>query len=642
MGDNKLCLYTKEVFNFDNVKVKNFITELAENLSKSGFDVTVICRGEKVSNKNGIKIIPLDDAENILNGCNFNYFISDNEFGKIKYINSDFKLLLSGGDNVNDDGYFDAVTYYSEFQRDYLLKGYNYDKKNVLPFYVDVEYYKENLTSIVKKNKMVWDSPDVFSLDLLVYNVLPLIRQEIKDFVIEIVYFDGLECSKYENIDGVLIIDNNNFEEIALRKKESKIWIHVNTGVFTGENTLVDGLYKSAVENLVSNNVIIAPSFHGLSEILQDCSVFVGDNLFDEKTESLTTQKSLDELFVALSTKAIEVLSNKGVYSSVIENYNSKYEPNSIHQVISYITGLLNKDYSRFFCNDFILNKIKRRLVFHFWIPVIKTQFYHDINNIHLECLKRFIDRFNESVFVLACDDIKDDYIDFIKEKIYEMKPKGDLYIKVIENNVLLREAITFNDEIMHKLDKLDGVTFFAHNKGTSRYGSLYNKFIGGWFEPLLFWITSMYYVSLNDIIEVVRRLNKMKTYVLGPMLVYNSNESYDFYGIKWFYSGSFQWIQTQRLYGLLGGTKIDYDPSDAETFIPSKIPFNDLFISSMNGYYMFDFSLMCNDFLLNNDLFYEILKSSVPVEKFDEYMDFHYNLESIKNIKNKYRNVLN
>lgn len=60
-----------------------------------------------------------------------------------------------------------------------------------------------------------------------------------------------------------------------------------------------------------------------------------------------------------------------------------------------------------------------------------------------------------------------------------------------------------------------------------------------------------------------------------GTMLYFNPDDSVFLNKHQWAYLGSFQWINTKKLYEYIGKNKITYDTSDAETFIPNNVPFN-------------------------------------------------------------------
>ena len=152
----------------------------------------------------------------------------------------------------------------------------------------------------------------------------------------------------------------------------------------------------------------------------------------------------------------------------------------------------------------------EKRMVFHFYI----TEGWENsiTNKIHLECLKRYSHVFDEVIFVITLDDTSNyGLIRSLEMALLNLGLTPRITFR-IENNTYLRDSKTFYDFIASKLGDYNGLTFFAHNKGTSNL-STYNV------EQMLWWITSMYFLSLEYIDEVVTSLTEGRELSYGSLL---------------------------------------------------------------------------------------------------------------------------
>ena len=119
-------------------------------------------------------------------------------------------------------------------------------------------------------------------------------------------------------------------------------------------------------------------------------------------------------------------------------------------------------------------------------------------NIMHLLCLQQYVRIFDEAIFVISLDDIKN--FKLIKEAlmwIMKLGFNGKMTIKTQENTGLY-EVETFKNEFLNNYEKLDGMVFFAHNKGTT------NIMKDGEFNiNVARWICGMYFYNLQFINEV-------------------------------------------------------------------------------------------------------------------------------------------
>lgn len=226
---------------------------------------------------------------------------------------------------------------------------------------------------------------------------------------------------------------------------------------------------------------------------------------------------------------------------------------------------------------------IQFNLVAHFYIKKEWGKELPYIYKLHFECLNRYKDVFTNSIFVLAVDkDCPEDIIDFYKKKIINLGLKGDIAIKVKENTAY-REGKTFKEEIVDKLGELDGLTFFIHGKGITNFDR--SDVIE---DSVIEWVICSYYQMFSNINQVVRMLIAGNTGVCyGPYLF-----KHDFCLTinNWYYSGSFQCINTKKLQNYMFRKNVRIpelcDRAYAEAFLGDVVEFNPFFVRSYKGRY--------------------------------------------------------
>jgi hypothetical protein len=152
-------------------------------------------------------------------------------------------------------------------------------------------------------------------------------------------------------------------------------------------------------------------------------------------------------------------------------------------------------------------------------------------------------------IFFVSTNNISD------KEAIYEFE---DYILQMrlcpnikfmVKKNHIFREAQNFYDEIALKLKDLDGLTFFAHNKGITNYDSPY--YVS---EDVEKWVTSMYYGCLERPSEMEYGLTDARKLAYGTLLDvitdgFTDDKLFDdsmglWLGKKrYFYMGTFFWM---------------------------------------------------------------------------------------------------
>ena len=207
-------------------------------------------------------------------------------------------------------------------------------------------------------------------------------------------------------------------------------------------------------------------------------------------------------------------------------------------------------------------DRIPIRLVYHLYVPNGEFGSFMDV---HWNCLRYYSHLFTESIFVLCMENPEDfDRIKSIEKHIIGLGFNNVIF-KVIKNSQY-REGLTLKNEVVDKMNDIDGLTFFAHSKGDSNLMSDNSDNLG-------YWISSMYYYNL-EFLDIVKYKLIEGFYLASGFLVFvNKNILNNKFG--YCFSGSFFWMNTQRLYDyikLYGNGDTDYlkifDRVYAENFI--------------------------------------------------------------------------
>lgn len=259
------------------------------------------------------------------------------------------------------------------------------------------------------------------------------------------------------------------------------------------------------------------------------------------------------------------------------------------------------------------------RLVYHMYVK----SFDDAVSKIHFYCLGKYINVFNEALFIISLDDVDDtDLISAIETRITSLGFKGSLRFKIIKNDPYKREAETFYYEIVEKLNDLDGITFFAHSKGYSNKVS----------ANLCKWIAAMYFFGLDDLI-----INQVKDHLLEkPSYMFDGfNPVFDdknfehhplWYGktlYNWTYHGSFYWMNTQKIAKHLNSKSLQIpkltDRYYAENFPGNVCPFDTQCVGFTTDYYGRYFPYWYD----NADYYIKMLcgyKDSIKLKSFNEF----------------------
>lgn len=251
---------------------------------------------------------------------------------------------------------------------------------------------------------------------------------------------------------------------------------------------------------------------------------------------------------------------------------------------------------------------MKKKLVFAFYLG---KNFKDEIIEIHLKCIERFSNVFDEAEIAFIVDDgyNRADLL-YAQERLINAFLGKKITFSFFENGPY-RESIVFKELIADRLSSED-LVFFAHSKGMSNVEK-YDR------EQIYVWVSAMYYYSLNFMDEVDRNLLNEKYYSYGPFLTKNNEpEKCNKYG--WYYIGTFFWINCKKLWQYMQNNEIPLpkmgDRFYDEEFLGNIIPTWPLvFTSSHETRYLID----CKDYYHNAKEYLMFLHNS-DIEGFKEF----------------------
>lgn len=229
-----------------------------------------------------------------------------------------------------------------------------------------------------------------------------------------------------------------------------------------------------------------------------------------------------------------------------------------------------------------------KRLLFHFFAFRGMEDFisYH----IHMKCLEHYCHVFNEAIFVICVNDTNDtELIHSVESSLMNMGYDKNVKF-IVKENTPFQESDTFYNELALKLGDYDGLTFFGHTKGFGNEMEARSKSSKITMEDMeksiFYWIVGLYYFCLSNIEEIENYLyHTAEPTSYGAFKTKRDDIDTKY---KWIYSGTFMWLNTQKLKHIiyLGKEKLPpfYNRYYSEQFCSEVIPFNDS-RSFMNAY---------------------------------------------------------
>lgn len=226
---------------------------------------------------------------------------------------------------------------------------------------------------------------------------------------------------------------------------------------------------------------------------------------------------------------------------------------------------------------------MKKRLVFAYYSN--KELDFHIVDNIHFSIMRSYKHKFDERIVCILTDDVDDvQYIEKIKEHIQNNVFDGvDVKFIVMKNESAKREGKAFKEIIYDHLDDLDGLTMFAHTKGKTSYKVMPDQSDLNIYKWIVYcWIGCIRWFDEDE--QMIDNNGKWLSY--GSVYMYDPRLSMmNHIRNNWCYSGSFQWLNCNKISKYIKYNNIDmsiYDEANtatchikqiAENFIGNVIP---------------------------------------------------------------------
>ena len=264
---------------------------------------------------------------------------------------------------------------------------------------------------------------------------------------------------------------------------------------------------------------------------------------------------------------------------------------------------------------------VKLKFIYYLWVPV---NGFSKMMDIHWNCLEQYSHVFDETLFLVACDDKKNENVFFAIDKIKSLGFKN-LEIKIVEN-LPSRESFYVKREIFDHLDNFDGLTFFAHTKGVSEYDSQFSL------NNISAWISSLYFFNLSFIDDVKDKLINEKYLSYGT---FGQDGDFITTKYKWIYSGTFFWINGTKLKKFIDENNIKiptlYDWTTNIIFKDTPKMYSENILSSI---YDLDYAYF-KQTDLHQISYYNILEAIEKLynkDELEQFYDFYHNI-ALRNV---------
>ena len=197
----------------------------------------------------------------------------------------------------------------------------------------------------------------------------------------------------------------------------------------------------------------------------------------------------------------------------------------------------------------------KYRLIYNMFIIDNYDQSEHNdvmkIYNMHYMMLSNYSKIMDEMIFIITHNNLSNDILNKVKVRLLiECQSCKSITFIVEKNMPQYREGIIFKKYIIDKLNDYDGLTFWGHSKGVTNQSNINNLY------NTLLWIYVMYYNNITWLYELKNKLDDKTEYMSYGTLYYKDNRHKLTY--NWFYSGSFFWLNTKKLYKYIQDNNID------------------------------------------------------------------------------------
>lgn len=281
-------------------------------------------------------------------------------------------------------------------------------------------------------------------------------------------------------------------------------------------------------------------------------------------------------------------------------------------------------------------------MIYNFYIA--DNECNNEIYELHYNMLNQISYKFDKIIFILNYDgNPYDDIVKRVKLRLINEINCNDITFIYEQNIPKYREGINYKKYIIDKLDQYDEyLTFFAHTKGVSNRSGLEH------IDNLKLWIFALYYLNFKWLNEIRRKLNThsiLNTYVL-------KNDYFSYGGLyfkdyrhnnihNWFYSGSFQWLNTYKINKYIKNNNININPficeEDNRLYCCAELFIGSIFDESHAAFHMDEhYNKQTNHYNMQGwEISYINIKEIIEKYlKWDERNEFyeHYNVLKIYN----------
>lgn len=209
--------------------------------------------------------------------------------------------------------------------------------------------------------------------------------------------------------------------------------------------------------------------------------------------------------------------------------------------------------------------KLNKTLIFYFY--TFPDFLENTAIKMHLYYLNKYSHIFDNAIFIISSKYFDENLLDETKISIIKNLHTNNVTFKTMIDDDF-HESGMFKNEVIDKLDALDGLVFVGHTKGVTNFWGIND-------ESIKLWISGLWYYNFEHFDSVVFDLvfNENKS-MYGAFLHDCSNEKdSDFNLNNCWYCGNFFWINVGKLKYDLGKKNDDMLTRCYSRFFYEKFP---------------------------------------------------------------------
>lgn len=330
------------------------ITDTAYVFNKYGYRTYIITKHISECDDTGIIWLNIDEFDSICDIMKFDYIIMSDVFNielisKIEKNNVTQNVYIWSHNihiynNVNNiynysdpDNFVDNhIEMQSKIIKKYIclsdihkhyLNMFNHVNENdceVIPYYINPTYFTDIDFERKPDHRILWSSNINEGLILLTDYILPIVKNEINDFGIDIYNYEnyGGINEYYDNNDSINIISNHlSKSELYNEMSKHACWVY--------PATYIKPFNITCIENILCGNNIILPVNDWASDIMKPYSKFLLQNKFNIYDFIVfpldLNNKQYQEILLTdeNNIQLINEIANQIIFS--IKNYNNPY-----------------------------------------------------------------------------------------------------------------------------------------------------------------------------------------------------------------------------------------------------------------------------------------------------------------------------